>query len=456
VTRRLHVAVAPLYLLLCLILGGSAQGIWGNMVLQLAGIGILAWAALAPAEEETLLPPARQLLILAAIAVGIVAIQLLPLPPSIWPHLAGRATIADGYRILGVALPALPLSLTPYGSIDSLLGLIPPLALFGAIVRLKAYRPAWLAAALLAGAVAGILLGALQVASSDFAASPWYPYRDSNFGVATGFFANANHMAILLVITLPFLAAFLATAKSANKQRNIAIVAVVAGAVVVILIGIILNGSLAAYGLALPVVVTSALLVLPPKRSLRLGAAILVVLLFAGAIAAIEGSATRSAQFGNDASTSVQSRQEMLAATTRAIRDYMPWGSGLGSFRSVYHLYEGRDQLSTVYVNHAHNDYAELALELGAAGILLMIAFLVWWARAAWRAWRLADAGIYARAASIATGAILVHSLVDFPLRTAAISAAFAMGLALLVERHHAPVAREKSDLWPTRHVVLK
>jgi O-antigen ligase len=139
----------------------------------------------------------------------------------------------------------------------------------------------------------------------------------------------------------------------------------------------------------------------------------------------------------------------------RAVRDFLPWGSGLGSFRSVYQLYESRDQISTTYVVHAHDDYLELALELGVGGILLIIAFLAWWARAVWRAWRDADAGIYARAASIATAAILVHSLVDFPLRTAAIDAAFAMCLALLIDRR-APVARERSDLWPTRHVVLR
>jgi O-antigen ligase len=452
--RRLREAVAPLYLVLCLILGGSAQGIWANMALQLLGIAILAWVALAPGEEP-LLSPARQLLILAAVAIAVVALQLVPLPASIWPQLAGRGPIADGYRILGVSTPALPLSLTPYASIDSLLGLIPPLALFCAIVRLQASRPAWLATALLAGTVAGILLGALQVAGSDFAASPWYLYPESNFGVATGFFANANHMAILLVVTLPFLAAFLASAKGVNKQRSIATVAVVAGVAMVILIGIILNGSLAAYGLALPVLVASALLVLPQKRSLRVAATGLAALLLVGVIGAIASSATRSAQFGKDAATSVQSREEMLATTAQAIRDFMPWGSGVGSFRSVYHLYESRDQISTTYVNHAHNDYAEIILELGLAGVLLIAAFSIWWARAVWRAWRLSDAGNYARAASIATAAILVHSLVDFPLRTAAIGAVFAMGLALLVERR-APPARERADLWPTRHVVLR
>jgi O-antigen ligase len=451
---RLREGVAPAYLFLCLILGGSAQGIWANMVLQLLGIGILAWAALAPAEEQ-LLPPARQLLILALFAVALVALQFIPLPATLWPHLAGREPIANGFKILGVPTPAEPLSLTPYGSLNSLLGLIPPLAMFCAVVRLKVYRPGWLATALLAGTTAGILLGALQVASSANAASPWYLYPQTNFGVATGFFANANHMAILLVITLPFLGAILGSAKGANKQRNSAIIAIVAGATLVIILGIILNRSLAGYGLAMPVVITSALLVLPPKRSLRLGALVLAGLLVVAAVGAIATSATRSGELGQEATTSVESRQEMLITTMRAVRDFLPWGSGLGSFRSVYQLYESRDQISTTYVIHAHDDYVELALELGVAGILLMIAFLAWWARAVWRAWRDADAGIYARAASIATAAILVHSLVDFPLRTAAIDAAFAMCLALLIDRR-APVARERSDLWPTRHVVLR
>ena len=144
----------------------------------------------------------------------------------------------------------------------------------------------------------------------------------------------------------------------------------------------------------------------------------------------------------------------MLVITAKAIRDFMPWGSGLGSFRSIYQLYESRDHITSTYVVHAHDDYVELALETGVAGVLLMIAFLVWWIRAARDAWRQGDGGAYARAASIASAAILIHSLVDFPLRTAAISAVFAMCLALLIDRR-AEVARKESDLWPTRHVVL-
>ena len=41
---------------------------------------------------------------------------------------------------------------------------------------------------------------------SGSANSHWYLYQETNFGAAVGFFANANHMASLLVIALPFAA----------------------------------------------------------------------------------------------------------------------------------------------------------------------------------------------------------------------------------------------------------
>ena len=452
--RHLRQSVGPIYLFLCLTLGGSAQGIWANMILQLLGIGILAWAAVKPTDGP-MLPAARQILILATIALAVVGLQLVLLPPSIWPHLAGRRQIAAGFHILGIGVPALPLSLTPYKSLDSLLGMIPPIALFCAIVRVGAYRRSWLALSLLAGTVAGILLGALQFATrAEYASSPWYLYEESNFGVAVGFFANANHMAILLVVSLPFIAALVASARESSKQHYTAMIAAGCALTVVVVVGIAINRSLAAFGLAIPVVLTSALIVFPQKSRLRPLALGLSALLVMGIIGAIATSGTKTDKLAPDAATSVTSRQEMLTTTAKALRDFMPWGSGLGSFRSVYQLYESRDHITSTYVIHAHNDYAELALETGVAGVLLMGAFLVWWGAAAWGAWR-QDIAVYARAASTASAAILVHSLVDFPLRTAAIAAVFAMCLALLTERR-APSVRKQSDLRPTRHLVLR
>jgi O-antigen ligase len=454
VLSRARQAIAPTYLFACLILGGSAQGIWQNMILQLAGVAIIAWAAAAPAEEP-LLRPAKQLLLLAILGILVVTFELVPLPPGVWSHLGPRNEFVEGYRALGLAVPSLPLSMTPAQSLDSLLGIIPPLAIFCAIVRLRAFRPDLLAGALLAAMVMGILIGALQVASSSSGQSPWYLYEDTNVGAAVGFFANANHMAILLVVALPFLAAIAATARRANVQRYSAVLALTIGIGLVVLVGLALNGSLAGYGLALPVLAASALIILPSTSRLRIWTVALAVVLVIAAVVGLEVTSIGSSKFGQEASTSVQSRTDILVTTTRAMRDFLPFGSGLGSFRQVYHLYERPEQVTNTYVIHVHNDYVEFALEMGAAGIIVMALFLAWWAVAVWRVWRTAEAGPFARAASIASAAILVHSLVDFPLRTAAMSACFVMCVALLADRR-APRAKEPSDLRAARHAVIR
>lgn len=454
-TSRLREAVGPSYLLLCLLLGGSAQGIWMNMVLQIAGVAIIAWAAMGPASRRTP-APARQILTLAALGIGLVGLQMLPLPASLWPSLGGRAPLVEGYRILGIPAPAQSVSLAPYRSLDSLLGIIPPLALFVALAVQRAYRPSWMAAALLAATLAGVGLGALQVTGGgQSGASGWYPYPESSFGFATGFFANANHMADLLVCTLPFLAALLASARSGNRQRNAGIMAGVGAAAVLVLAGIVINHSLAVYLLAPPVLAASALILLPKRSSWRRWAMLGAALLTVGAVVALASASVRSAAMAKDTLTSVESRQEMLATTAHAMADFMPWGSGLGTFPSVYRLYEDPTTVTNMYVIHAHNDYAELALETGAPGILLIIGFLAWWVRGVWRVWRYPESGLWARAASIASAVMLVHSLVDFPLRTAAMAALLATCLALLVERRPNPV-RAKGDLWSTRHIVVR
>jgi O-antigen ligase len=451
---RARVFVAPAYLLACLILGGSAQGIWANMVLQLAGVAIIAWAAFDNGDEP-LAPSARQLLLLAMLGIAVVALQMIPLPAGIWAHLGPRNAIADGFRALDRPAPPEPLSLTPALSLNSLLGIIPPLALVCAMVRLKAYRPQWLALALILGTLAGIALGALQVASSAGELSPWYLYEDTSVGKAVGFFANADHMATLLVVTIPFLAAIIAAARTASMQRYSAVVAVAAGVALLVVVGLALNGSLAGYGLALPVIAASLLIILPAASPLRLWVVTLAALLVVTALGALETTAIGSARIGEHATSSVQSRADLVATTSHATADFMPFGSGLGSFRSVYALYENPAEVTQTYVVHAHNDYLELALELGLAGIVLMLLFLAWWAAAVWRVWRTVEAGPFARAAAIASAAVLIHSLVDFPLRTAAIAACFGMCAALLADSRAAP-PKEKAALRRKRHVEFK
>lgn len=453
---RLSTLVAPGYLFACLILGGSAQGVWQNMTLQLIGIVIVAWAAL-NSVGEPLTPAARQLLYIGMFAVALSALQLIPLPAFVWRSVGSREGLATDFQMLGMHVPSESLSLTPAAGLDALLKLIPPLAVFSAMVSLKNYQRVSLAVAIIAGTMTGIALGALQVASftpENFDQARWYLYEDTNFGKGVGFFANADHMATLLTISIAFLAVIIAIAKRESTQRYYGIVTVATGLGVVILVGIALNGSLAGYGLALPVIAASALIVVPRHSSLRLWIVGAAALLLIVSVAALEATPIGSRAIGEHAASSVQSRADILSTTSRAIADFLPFGSGLGSFEAIYPMYERPEQVTPTFVVHAHNDYAELVLELGIGGLLVIGIFLAWWALAVWRVWRTAEAVPYERAAAIASAVILIHSLVDFPLRTAAISACFAMCLALLVRQSPSP-REEPTDLRAGRHVRI-
>ena len=457
VASRFRQAVVPAYLFLCLLLGGSAQGIWVNAGLQLLAVAILAWVALAP-EHRQATTPARRLILLLSLALLLIALQLMPLPPAIWSKLPGRGVVAEGYDLLGQAWPWLPVALVPDEALTTVLRLLPPIAILAAMLRLEAYRSSWLAWSLVAGTSAGVLLGALQVTSGGGEGSPWYLYPISNFGTATGFFANGNHMAILLVATIPFLFAILARARrdlgSKALQRRSALVALTAGMLLVILLGLALNGSLAGFGLGLPVLAASALLLLNPERQRRwLVVPALLLLVAVSAIFTLPVSARLQSL---DAGTSVETRSAVTATAWQAAREFMPLGSGVGSFEKVYRLYEDPAAVDPTFVNHAHNDYLEIVLETGLPGIILLLLFLAWWAWAAWRRWCEPHGDPFARAATIASAAILAHSLVDFPLRTSAMAGVFAVAIALIAQSRLRVAARTESDLWPSRHVEIR
>ena len=136
-------------------------------------------------------------------------------------------------------------------------------------------------------------------------------------------------MAILLVISLPFLTALLASVRGAkrNVQRKSAAIAMVAGAALVIFVGIALNGSLAGYGLAVPVAIASALLLVPRNSAARLWVAIASGVLLIAAVAALALSPVGGTGFKSSATTSVQTRQQMAKTSAAAAADFMPFGS---------------------------------------------------------------------------------------------------------------------------------
>lgn len=446
--ERLRPLVAPAYLFLCLLVGGSAQGIWGNAALQLIAILIIAWALLARKESA---PPRaiRQLLILILLAIGLALVQLVPLPTAIWQSLPGRSKLLDGFHLLGIAPAAMPLSLSPYDSIATLLSLLPPLGMLAAMIGLRGQSSAWAAAALVGGTIFAVLLGILQVTSGDPQSSGWYLYPQSNFGIATGFFANGNHMASLLLASIPFIAALGATARRAKDVRlRSAALALVGGGLVVVILGLALNGSLAGYGLGLPVVLASMMILFGVRTAVGKAA------LAGTAVASLVALAVLFASPVNrGAASSVSSRQEILANGATLVGEYGLVGTGVGTFEQVYRMTERPDRVDPFYVNHAHNDYLELAVETGLPGVLLMLLFLAWWGRAVAEMLRSPAADQFAYAGAIASAALLLHSAVDYPLRTAAMSTVFAMSLVLIVQSRR--TARSDTDIRPARHLVV-
>ena len=118
---------------------------------------------------------------------------------------------------------------------------------------------------------------------------------------------------------------------------------------------------------------------------------------------------------------------------------YFPSGAGFGAFPDVYRHVERAEEISPNYLNHAHNDLVELAIEGGAAGLLLLAIALVWLlvrsSQEMWRGFR-SQGDNPAAVAAIVVVVLLAGSAVDYPLRTpllaslfVACSAVMAMGI---------------------------
>ena len=447
---RLKELILPAFLLLCLLFGGSSQAIWGNALLQILAAAILAWAALAP-DPQAIAISGRRLLQIVGAGVLLVLVQLVPLPPAIWAALPGRDFVESGFVLLGMPLPSLPVSLSIYDTLGSALTLLPPLALLVGMLRLRAWSSGWMLLAVILGAAISIMLGIFQVSSGGDGS--FYFYERTNLGVAVGMFANGNHFATLLLATLPLVAA-LATARwrSATKQQDRAlIVALGLAAGAVLAFGILINRSSAMLLIGPPVAAATAMLIFRlSSRRIRQGLVAIALLLAMAAAGVFIARDVPAWGIG----ASIETRADYWAKSLAAAKDHALTGSGFGTFSQVYRQYEDPSAVDRWYVNHAHNDYLELAVEGGIPAVILVVIFLWWWAGKGREAW-MSPTALEQKGALVATAAILLHSVVDYPLRTAGIAGVFAVCLALLAGARGAARQGAFEDADQPRHATL-
>lgn len=447
--------IGPAYLAACLLLGGaSAAGFAANLVLQLAALPIIC-AGLWVLAFDRPASVSRVPLVLSAAIVAVMLLQLVPLPPSVWTALPGRGPVEQGFELLGIEppLPWMPLSLYPNATVASLLWLLPAFASLLAIMTLGAFRGSLLSWALIGVTTLGVALGALQLVGGENSGA--YIYRITNYGQAVGFFANSNHMATLLLVAIPFLGALqLSLLRRARSARNVSAVRLLTTAMfVVFVVGLLTNFSLAGLGLSVPVMLVSFLSFRRKQTKPRWWMLGVALGLSAAAVATIVIGPFGNNLIGEQRDYQQLSRQTSFRLTLKAAGEYLPFGSGVGTFQQVYRTQEPLDDVISVYMNHAHSDWLELLLETGVVGVALILMFLVWWVVRVRRIWSAANPDYYARAGAIATGTIMLHSVVDYPLRTAAISAVFAVSVGLMSEAR--PFTRRRNAGQTTKHLTL-
>lgn len=375
--------------------------------------------------------------LLAALA-ALPLVQLIPLPPAIWTSLAGRQDMVLALELAGLQPGWAPLSVTPDLTWQAFLALLPPAAMFIAVLSSTHIQTTRSILLYLLVALISLILGLAQAVSADPHLYVWATTRP---GTMAGFFANRNHLATLFLSTIPF-AVVLGAATLRRQGEGRLLLWLSALFLGLSIVGLAAIRSRAGLILAPPVLVFSLLAGWIATGRRRPGAS-LIALMSAAAVAigavALFALPPILARF-DDAGVR-EERFEAWPIVAGAADSYLPLGSGMGSFDAVYRSVEPLNQLEPLFYNHAHNEYLETWLEAGWLGAVLLIGFLLWYGRRLWVVWRSGPSRErdMQRAASIAILVMIVHSGVDYPLRTATLAVLFALCAAIL-ERSVLPV----------------
>ncbi|WP_447754612.1 O-antigen ligase family protein [Sphingopyxis fribergensis] len=431
-----------LFLAFVFLTGGASRSDVASLPLLRAGAVLFGCWAMMGMQRADWLRIRMPLILLSALTLWM-AVQLVPMPPSIWQGLAGRELIVAADALLGQPGLWRPISLTPSETWSSLLAMTVPLAALLVAARLGPEDLARVLQALVFIAVASALLGLLQIVSG--AGSPAFLYRITNTGSMVGLFANRNHHAVFQACTIIFAAALLRDELMRRQQRTL-IQLGLAGATVLCAIMTMLIGSRAGLAAGAAAFVLGYTMLLPAWRSrpAREGHRrpsstratwasnwLLVIppLMLAALFATIWFFADRSTSLSRVADNRVAEDLRVLAWPTiqQMVETHWVAGAGFGSFPAVYRIFEADALLQPAYFNHAHNDWVEILITGGLPFALIVVAAIIWFARAAARGGlqKLVKGhrGDYRLPVIAAVGVLAAASLVDYPLRMPSLQA---------------------------------
>ncbi len=426
---------AALAVLVGAILFGGASRIetGGAFLTRLVTLGAFVWLVWQRGSSAIRIERPAAIIWLALIAL--VVMQLIPLPYSVWTALPGRELAKSAVDLVGEQ-PWGAISLTPMRTLDALLMLLCAFVAYVLGSQLDAAGRTTLLTAVLGLMVVSAVLAIAQFLAGN--QSPLYFYAITNRDAGVGFFSNANHLANFMSGGIVLVGWWVAQ-RASDRRRPSTGELFTAGIVILLFLGAIFtSASRAATVFALIALVFSATFLplrqlgISPRLALGGGLSILAA---GGAIVAL----LLTGMIGNGAFSFSGGESERVALVPQLLgiaRDFLPFGTGVGSFDQIYRSYETRDGLQFAYLNQAHNEYLQILIEFGIFGVAALVAGLAWYARRVWQAFRVEPesrtVNRQQRAAAMVMVFVIVHSAADYPLRTDGFAVYFALLCALL------------------------
>jgi hypothetical protein len=424
----------------------------GGMLLALAALGgasradelqqslviLIAIAAIAAALwplDFAAFRDSRTPVVGLGLAYLLLLVQLIPLPADLWARMPAHGiyvAVAQQTNSVGWR----PWTLSPDLTLNAGAGLLPATAMALLALALD-FRSRLVLARIVVGiACFSALLGTLQFAAGG---SELHLFRTTSENSAVGLFANRNHQAVLMACALPIISALtsIRMRQQDSSPRHLGIATAIAALLLVGLAGTGSRMGLLLGLLGLVAGLTIYLLTAPRARLSRSRLAVVGAGLAVAALVPLSLLLARSEAVQRLTADPVdQTRLAALRPMLNAARAFFPFGAGFGTFDPVYRSFEPDGLLSTIYLNQAHNEPMQLAIEGGAPALLLLFLFVIWWARAVFLAVRPSGSSSR-RALAIAMAAttliLMLSSLVDYPLRTPMLSGLFAIACVELV-----------------------
>ncbi|MDQ1159436.1 O-antigen ligase [Sphingomonas sp. SORGH_AS 950] len=419
------------------ILGGGSNRVEVASLIYVRPLLALLLVAMALSVDRAEMADKKWPLALLLAAFALVVVQLVPLPPSLWEKLPGRSLDIAVDRALGGAAPWRPLSLTPDLTLQSAFWFTAPACALLGVAIAERGKPQTMLHIVIGFMVCSAVLGGLQV--SQGTDSGLYLYNRTYPGFGVGFLANRNHEAALLACGFPILRLWsLLPARSFAIQRG-RLLAMLGGWIIFIP-AILLTGSRA--GLVLAVVGMACAFVIAPLSDFRkiggqwgkyLPIAGIGIFLLTVVIVTVAGrSFAFSRLIENNAADDL--RITYSSFILKLANQYLPFGSGFGSFDTIFRQAEPDRYLKPTYFNHAHNEYIEILMNGGIVAIFLVVVGVIYWGVTGYRTFfSKSEKGFSIWQARTGWAIILIfllESVVDYPLRTPLLAFVFAMAAA--------------------------